>query len=144
MKRNFLLSIACLACNLLAAQSVEYVETENPGSIPSPAPLDSSFTATDSSVRILEYTGPIAEFLAVIPNPVDQEVLFSWMQKADVAVTLSVVDLLGSITITLPLGQKEPGEHSKTFATAALSEGTYFASLHFGTEVFVQRFIVLH
>ena len=53
--------------------------------------------------------------------------LFKWVQKADREVILSVFDLQGSITITLPLGQKNAGEYSKSFATAALSEGTYLA-----------------
>lgn len=87
---------------------------------------------------------PPTEFLPISPNPANESVLFSWKQCSPQQVTLRVADILGSIAITIPLGEKIVGLHDKPFSTAALSPGTYVASLQIGPDIFTQQFVVLH
>ncbi len=83
-------------------------------------------------------------FLQLSPNPANEELLLTWRLPTATVVSLTVADVRGSISITLPQGLMEAGYHSKTFATAALSDGIYVASLRIGQEVLVQRFVVQH
>lgn len=123
MKRNFLLLAILLVCNALQAQIIPH------------------FKMIDlNQLRDL----PTSEFLPISPNPANESVLFSWKQYSPQPVTLRVADILGSIAITLPLGEKNVGMHDKPFATAALTPGTYVASLQIGSDIFTQQFVVLH
>lgn len=143
MKRNILLFAVYITCQPLVAQTVQLVETAKLDSIPTITQHNSVSTVTDTLGSVAVYS-PVAEFIAVTPNPANEEVRFLWLQKVELEVTLRVVDVQGSIAITLPLGKKDAGEYAKPFATAALTAGTYVASLQMGNEVFVQQFIVMH
>ncbi len=95
-------------------------------------------------VSIPEPGAPMGDFRPIVPNPANDEVLFSWSQVAHIEVVLHVTDVLGRFSVTLPLGRKEPGEHSKSFATSALSSGEYVATLQIGKTVLAQRFVIVH
>lgn len=85
-----------------------------------------------------------SEFLPIVPNPANEAVQINWMLSGRAPVALTVSDMLGSLSVTLPLGQKEAGQHSKEFSTTALSDGVYVATLHVGSDVLSRQFVVQH
>ena len=123
MKSSILLIATVLFCQFLQGQHMLYVEAQPRKHFPA-----------DS----------IAVFLPISPNPVQDEVLFSWTQTSGLPVTLNVSEASGHLSITLPLGQKEPGSHTKTLGTSALTAGVYVATLRIGQEQLMQRFVVSH
>lgn len=123
MKSSFLFLATFLLCQILNAQGRSQVET-NP--------------------QVLEPTDTTGPSLSLTPNPANDEVLISWSIPATADITLSVVDIQGSISITLPLGEHTPGQYSKVFGTAALSNGIYVTTLRIGKDVLTQRMVVAH
>jgi hypothetical protein len=85
-----------------------------------------------------------SEFLPIVPNPANEAVQINWVLSGRAPVALTVSDMLGSLSVTLPLGQKEAGQHSKEFSTSALSDGVYVATLYVGNDVLSRQFVVQH
>lgn len=123
MKSSFLFLATFLFCQILNAQGHSQAETCPQGQEP-----------TDTT----------APTLSLAPNPANDEVLISWSLPATADITLSVADIQGSISITLPLGEHTPGQYSKAFGTAALSNGIYVTTLRVGKDVLMQRLVVAH
>jgi hypothetical protein len=136
MKTRIILPTFCLMCSLLHAQTIVATAYEfgnkraAMGHHLTPLP-----NATPYSVPVL---------FPIVPNPANDAVNIAWEQDTSLSVNLTVSDIAGSISIMLPLGEKEIGRHGKDFSTAALSEGWYMASLQVGNTVLSQQFLVKH
>lgn len=80
----------------------------------------------------------------VYPNPVEDEINFSYHISRESNVTIKIMDVLGNPITTL-LSQKLPaGEQLNTFNVASkLNSGIYFVRIMVGNEPIVKRISVL-
>ena len=77
------------------------------------------------------------------PNPVQSQVNVSYRLVANSEIQLQVVDLSGTILLTLDSGLRDFGEHEVTGDVSTMAAGRYFLVLRTDDGVFYQPFMVM-
>lgn len=106
----------------------------------------SSYIAREVSapVSVREPGMPLSAFYPIFPNPVDDEMILNWRLHQSAHVVLSITDVLGRMTLNIPMGVQSEGTWNKRVQTTTLNEGVYFVTLKADNQTITQKIMVRH